>query len=120
MFFIISSIFAFVLVGATVQQAPADAPVQAPAPTDMTQQNIDCSALSSEMQQFASQLSDANRLVFCNKFSTDQRNTAMDLAGQPDSAGNMMSADMAVQKTAKENNLLSPSQPQSSGGCPVK
>jgi hypothetical protein len=111
MFFIISSMLTFI--GAAMQQAPTQQP-----PSTM-QQNIDCSALPSEMQEFASQLSDANRLLFCNTFSTDQRNTAMDLAGQPDSTGNMMSSDMAVQKVAKDNNLLAPPS-ATTGGCPVK
>lgn len=80
---------------------------------------INCTALSSDMQEFAAQLSDSNRKVFCNSFNDVQRSTAIQLSSQPDSAGNMMSADQAVMKVARDNNITIPSASQGSG-CPVK
>lgn len=110
-------IFGFVSIAAMQQQQPGTSMQQQQLNVD--QNSIDCTALPSEMQQFASQLSDGNRRLFCNVFNTDQRNTAMDLAGQPDSAGNMMSSDQAVLKVARDNSLSNPSSSQA-GGCPVK
>ena len=81
-----------------------------------------CNALSADEQQFSAQLTDAaNKTLFCNKFSADQRAAAMQIAGQYDSNGNPMTADLAVQKIAQDNNIVPPPQQKSSGGgCPVK
>jgi hypothetical protein len=52
----------------------------------MQQQNgvpSDCSHLSQQEQQFASQLSDMHRTMFCRHFSVSQRIEAMTLASTP-------------------------------------
>ena len=83
---------------------------------------VDCSALTGDEQVFASGLSMNNRMFFCQKFSSAQRNTAMQMAGQPDNMGNMMSGDAAVQKVASDNQMMMPMNPGAGaqGGCPVK
>lgn len=96
--------------------------LNADAQPPMNVSQIDCSALPSEMQQFASGLTDANRLLFCNMFNDNQRNTAIELAGQPDAAGNMMSSDQSVAKVAQDSNISAPppASTGTQGGCPVK
>jgi hypothetical protein len=96
--------------------------LNADAQPPMNMNKIDCSALASEMQQFAAGLTDANRLLFCNMFNDNQRNTTMELAGQPDAAGNMMTSDQAVAKVAQDGNISAPppASTGTQGGCPVK
>ncbi|MCP5506632.1 MAG: hypothetical protein H7A38_07095 [Chlamydiales bacterium] len=85
------------------------------------QVSSDCSHLSSDEQQFASQLSDMHRTMFCRHFSVSQRIEAMTLAssevekltGQktnitPDEAVE------AVMKTARQNQKNETSGQQSS------
>ncbi len=107
----------FVTIGAIT--APPPAAAQGNAQTNGVGTQIDCTALPSEMQDFASQLSDANRSVFCNQFNSAQRSAAIQLANQPDSMGNLMSADLAVRKVAEQNNITVPSSSEGSGGCPA-
>jgi hypothetical protein len=81
--------------------------------------------MSKAEQSFASQLNDSNnKLMFCSKFTAQQRQQAMQMLGKPDSSGNMTTADQAVQKTMQNNNMMAPPAPKSSrpsgGGCPVK
>lgn len=87
----------------------------------------DCASFSSTEQQFASQLNPNNRMMFCSKFNQDQRNAAMQMAGQMDVMGNVMNQDQAVQKVAQDNNMMpyqtTPSTQQKSqpgSSCPVK
>ncbi|HSW86431.1 MAG TPA: hypothetical protein VLG49_02905 [Rhabdochlamydiaceae bacterium] len=87
----------------------------------------DCASFSSTEQQFASQLTPTNRAMFCNKFNQDQRNAAMQMAGQMDVMGNVMNQDQAVQKVAQDNNMTPsattpPTQQRGQQGssCPVK
>ena len=87
---------------------------------------VDCSALTGDEQVFAAGLNANNQMLFCRQFSQAQRNTAMQMAGQPDNTGNMISGDAAVQKVASDSKLMTPTAPNTSpgstsqGGCPVK
>jgi hypothetical protein len=77
--------------------------------------------LSPEEQKFANQLTDSNNIsMFCTQFTPEQRKQAMQLKGQQDEAGNILTADLAVQQVA--GNTLPPSKRsrRSWGGCPVK
>lgn len=57
----------------------------------------DCSQLSPDEQNFAAQLMDmTNKRMFCTQFTSQQRQQAMQMMGQPDASGNTMSADQAV------------------------
>jgi len=78
-----------------------------------------CGSLSADEQAFAKQLSSANQNMFCSKFSSAQRTTAMQMTGKADASGNMMTADQSVQKVAMDNNMM-PAQAKAQGGCPVK
>ncbi|HKY99815.1 MAG TPA: hypothetical protein VJ112_01480 [Rhabdochlamydiaceae bacterium] len=85
----------------------------------------DCSAMSADEQQFSNQIMDQNlKMMFCNKFTPDQRSTAMQMMNQPDAQGNMMTSDQCVQKVMKDNNMMMPMMQQQksggTGGCPVK
>lgn len=96
------------------------APMTTPAP-EMPMVTADCSSFTPGEQQFSSQLTPDSKDLFCGKFSEENRATAMEMAGQPDANGNVMTADQAVQKVASDNNMLPPAQPRRhSGGCPVK
>lgn len=79
---------------------------------------MDCSTMGPDVQQFAAQLTAANRKMFCGQFNDSQRAAAMQYTGQPDSSGNIMTSDQAVQKVAMDNGMK-PSQ-KSPTGCPVK
>ncbi len=79
----------------------------------------DCSNLSVEAKTFSNKLNPTNKMMFCGKFDDVQRNTAMQLTGQMDSSGMVtMSPDQAVEKVAKDNNLMAPG--KAPAGCPVK
>jgi hypothetical protein len=88
---------------------------EAAMPTSMP---MDCSNMSSAVQQFAGQLTAANRTMFCSKFSDAQRASAMQMASNPDASGNVVSPDDAVKSVSGANG----SNPQSKTpvGCPVK
>jgi hypothetical protein len=80
---------------------------------------MDCSNMGSDMQQFAGQLNAVNKKMFCGQFNDSQRASAMQMATQQDSSGNMMmTPDQSVQKVAATNNMT-PSQ-KTPTGCPVK
>ena len=77
--------------------------------------------LSPEEQKFANQLTNSDNIaMFCNQFTPEQRHQAMQLKGQRDEAGNILTADRAVQQVA--GNTLPPNKSprRSGGGCPVK
>ena len=78
----------------------------------------DCSTMGPDMQQFAAQLSGPNKMMFCGQFTDPQRAQAMQMMGQPDESGNVMTADQAVQKVAG-GNKMTPNQ-KTPTGCPVK
>lgn len=78
----------------------------------------DCSTMGPDVQQFASQLSASNKAMFCGQFTEVQRATAMQMVGQPDESGNLMTADQAVQKAGAKT-PMNPSQ-KTPTGCPVK
>jgi hypothetical protein len=79
----------------------------------------DCSNFSTMEQQFSSQLTPSNMQMFCGKFNQPQRNAAMQMAGQTDAVGNVMTQDQAVQKVAQDNNMM-PSQQKNQSGCPMQ
>jgi hypothetical protein len=83
-----------------------------------TSKVMDCSSMSTEMQQFASSLTPANQAMFCGEFTDGQRASAMQMASTQDATGAAMSPDEAVQKVAGANG----SNPQGKvpTGCPVK
>jgi hypothetical protein len=78
----------------------------------------DCSSYSMMEQDFAAELSDANREMFCTRFNQSQRNSAMQMTRQPDMQGNLLTPDQAVEKVAKDNRIM-PMQ-QKSRGCPMQ
>jgi hypothetical protein len=82
----------------------------------------DCSQLNQAEQNFAAQIMDINnRAMFCSQFSIQERQQAMQMMGQPDSSGNLMNADQAVQQVMGSGSMpMSQQKPRSSGGCPVK
>ena len=81
----------------------------------------DCSALSSKEQGFASQLSDANQILFCSKMTSMQRQKAMQMAGMQGTSGINMSPDEAVQDLMQNNDAQMNSKRQKgSGACPVQ
>lgn len=77
--------------------------------------------LSPEEQKFANLLTDSNNIsMFCTQFTPEQREQAMKLKGQSDEAGNILTADRAVQQVAGNTLPPSKSSRRSWGGCPVK
>ena len=88
----------------------------------MLAQAADCSTMSIAEQSFANQLNDMNnRTAFCTQFTPQQRQQAMQMNGQLDSSGNMMSADQAVQQVMQMNSTPAMQQgKRTGGGCPVK
>lgn len=83
-----------------------------------TQMMGDCSKMAADMQQFASQLSTQNRMIFCGQFDDGQRAAAMKMTSQPGAGGMTMSPDQAVEAVASSTNAT-PSQ-KTPAGCPVK
>jgi hypothetical protein len=72
--------------------------------TNSQQTMQDCSQLSPKEQEFSDMLSSSNKSKFCSQFSASQRSKAMSWTGKKDENGNVMSADDAVKKAAKEMN----------------
>jgi len=79
---------------------------------------MDCSNMSADVQQFASQLNAMNKKMFCGQFSADQRSMAMQYASGQDASGMTMTADRAVQKVAAENKMTPSARAPT--GCPIK
>ena len=79
-----------------------------------------CTSLPADQQSFSNQLNAQNKTMFCNTFSVAQRKAAMSMVGTGKSS--KMTADQAVEKVAKDNNLNSktPSSSKSTGGCPAR
>jgi hypothetical protein len=83
----------------------------------------DCTKLTADEQNFANQIMDMNnKMMFCSQFTPQQRQQTMQMMGQTDASGNMMTADQAVQQTMQNNGMTPMNQRRnkSSGGCPVK
>jgi hypothetical protein len=80
-----------------------------------------CSQLSPDEKMFADKLNAQNKSVFCTQFNGDQRKSAMNNAGQMGQDGNLITNDQAVEKVAKDSNIMVPKAPSRPGGsCPVK
>ncbi len=83
----------------------------------------DCTKMSADEQNFANQIMDMNnKMMFCSQFTPQQRRQAMQMMGQTDASGNMMTADQAVKQTMQNNGMTPMTQQRnrSNGGCPVK
>lgn len=83
-----------------------------------------CSQLTTEEQNFAAQVMDMNnKSMFCSQFTAQQRQQAMQMMGQPDPTGKMMTADQAVQQVMGSTGTSpagTQAKPRTGGGCPVK
>ncbi len=97
--------------------APATPPNESQVPA------ADCTQMTPQEKNFASQLTDPNnRMLFCQKMNVDQRAKVMGMTNM-DASGNRMSSDEAVRQYANQNNMMTPAAPakkSTSGGCPVK
>jgi uncharacterized membrane protein len=101
------------------QKQPASVAQQGQA--QMMTPPADCSKMSADEQNFASQMSDMNnKSMFCSQFTPQQRQQAMQMMGQPDASGNMMSADQAVQQVMQSSTPSTQRRTRAGGGCPVK
>jgi hypothetical protein len=68
-----------------------------------------CSLFKLDEQIFAKKLSETNKKMFCDGFSSTQRAQAMDMASQTDEQGQkVMTPDQAVMKVAQDNSMTSP------------
>lgn len=84
----------------------------------MQQAPTDCSNMTPDMQAFAGKLNANNKVMFCGKMSDMQRNACIQMSNQIDAGGKpIMTPDQAVQRVAKDNNMMGPKGPS---GCPVK
>lgn len=75
-----------------------------------------CENMSMEEKNFAAQLNGTNKRMFCNQFTPAQRRSAMQMMGTTGANGMKMSADQAVEQTARGG---APAQ-RPPGGCPVR
>ncbi len=83
----------------------------------------DCTKLTADEQNFANQINDMNnKTMFCTQFTPQQRQQAMQMMGQTDASGNMMTADQAVNQVMQNSGMTPMTQQRgrSSSGCPVK
>ena len=117
----LSALFAFTALFAA---APAPLPPRSSSPAQgQTPVNTECNHLSQAEQSFSAQVMDAqNKAAFCSQFTMQQRQQAMQLMGQPDSSGNIMNADQAVQEvlgSAAAVPMTQQNMRPSGGGCPV-
>jgi len=72
--------------------------------------DADCSHMVPEMQQFATQLTPENQMMFCGKMTDAQRANAMQMSSS-------MTPDQAVQKASGVDTTPVDKMPP---GCPVK
>lgn len=88
----------------------------------MSPKAADCSQMTPDEMDFANQLNPMNKAMFCGKFSSDMRNSAMQMSGEMGPDGNMITNDQAVEKVAKDNNMMMPAAPaaRQGGSCPAK
>lgn len=82
----------------------------------------ECSQLNPDEQEFATQLSTTQRMMFCNKFTPEMRASAMEASGQMGTNGMLITNDQAVEQVAKDNNMMMPMSPTKRQGsaCPAK
>lgn len=81
----------------------------------------DCSDLSMDEQNFASQLNDTNAMMFCSKMTPMQRQKAMQMNGTRGPSGKKMTPDDAVQSVMKNGNTQGTGKGQrGSSACPVQ
>jgi hypothetical protein len=80
----------------------------------------DCSEMSEDEQDFASQLNDANSKTFCSKMTPMQRQKAMQMTGMRGSSGTKISPDDAVQNVMKNSGMQGGKGQRGSGACPVQ
>jgi hypothetical protein len=117
---------------AQTNQPAAQPPSQSPQ-TQMIQPNSpqtppDCTKLTPDQMTFAGQFTDMNlRAAFCSQLTSDQRQQVMAMTYQPDSNGNLLTADQAMKNFMQANNMLVPGASPATttprrpgGGCPVK
>jgi hypothetical protein len=91
----------------------------AQAQTNATSTMPNCSQLPADQQNFSMQLmKPANKTMFCNKFTPDQRKSAMQMMSTPGANGTPMTADQAVEQVAKKNNIMMPA--PSAGQSPAQ
>lgn len=124
MAFCLNTLLAF-LGFSLIAAAPAPLPPRSATPAQgQTPVATDCSHLSQREQDFSAQITDPKkRAAFCSEFTMQQRQHAMQLMGQPDSSGNLMNADQAVQEVMGSGTMVPMTQQNmnsSGGGCPVK
>ena len=79
---------------------------------------MDCSTMPQQMQEFAAQMTAANKAIFCGQFTDGQRASAMQMAAAPDATGAVMSPDEAVQKVSGASGATPRGKVPT--GCPVK
>jgi hypothetical protein len=117
MLLVASSLFA--AAGNNQTQQPSNTAGQA---QSMTGNAPDCSKMSPAEQSFANQLTDmGNKGIFCSQFSSQQRQQAMQMVGQPDTSGNVMNADQAVNQVLLQSQTPATQPKKRAGGaCPVK
>ncbi len=80
----------------------------------------DCSDMSDDEQDFASQLNDTNSMMFCSKMTPMQRQKAMQMAGMRGPSGTKMSPDDAVQNVMKNSGMQGGKGQRGSSACPVQ
>jgi hypothetical protein len=88
---------------------------------DQMMMTPDCSDLTMDEQNFASQLNDTNAMMFCSKMTPMQRQKAMQLNGTRGPSGKKMTPDDAVQSVMKSGNMQGTGKGQrGSSACPVQ
>ncbi len=110
------------------QQPQASQSSTPQAPTIQMVQPVDCTQLTADQMTFSGQFTDMNlKAAFCTQLTSDQREKVMAMTYQPDAAGNLLTADQAMQKYMQTNNMQAPSAPsartiprRSGGGCPAQ
>lgn len=112
--------------------SPPEQPSTSSPQTQVVQPNSpqtppDCTKLTSDQMTFADQFTDMNlKAAFCSQLTSDQRQQVMAMTNQPDSNGNLLTADQAMRNFMQANSMQPPgSSPatltprRSGGGCPV-
>lgn len=122
---IITASSLFAATNNNISQKKGNVPVgQAQQGGQMKSQAPDCSKLTPEEQNFSYQLMNANnKMMFCNQFTSEQRQDAMQMMGQTTSSGAMMTADQAVQQVMQDNGMMPMGMQKgkaAGGACPVK
>lgn len=119
--------------GQTGPSAAPQAPTTETVPPASSQAPAACSHLTIEQTAFMNQCTNMDlKMAFCSRLTADQRQQVMAMTKQPDSSGKLMTADQAMQKFMKDNNMdmsgqgssapatTTPQRRSSGGSCPVK